>query len=153
MTDRLQLLQRRLDQLGRMRGYLQYSLQQVNRLLPIMDWKALTAENHEALAAFRVRFSEFQEHVGKAMRAVAIEEEQDVEPFTGVLLYMEKLKVIDSAEAWKQLRALRNAINHEYEDNPVRLAEFFQTVAESIPDLLEWDERLRLFCNKNYGLT
>lgn len=87
------------------------------------------------------------------MRAVAIEEEQDVEPFTGVLLYMEKLKVIDSAEAWKQLRALRNAINHEYEDNPVRLAEFFQTVAESIPDLLEWDERLRLFCNKNYGLT
>ena len=153
MTDRLQLLQRRLDQLGRMRGYLQYSLQQVNLLLPITDWKALTAENHQALAAFRVRFSEFQEHVGKAMRAVAIEEEQDVEPFTGVLLYMEKLQVIDSAEAWKQLRALRNAINHEYEENHVRLAEFFQTVAESIPDLLDWNERLRLFCKKNYGLT
>lgn len=114
MTDRLQLLQRRLNQLGRMRGYLQYSLQQVNLLLPITDWKALTAENHQALAAFRVRFSKFQERVGKAMRAVAIEEEQDVEPFTGVLLYMEKLQVIDSAEAWKQLRALRNAINHEY---------------------------------------
>ena len=136
-----------------MRGYLQYSLQQVNLLLPITDWKALTAENHEALAAFRVRFSEFQEHMGKAMRAVAIEEEKDVEPFTGVLLYMEKLQVIDSAEAWKQLRALRNAINDEYEENPFRLAQFFQTIAGSIPDLLEWDERLRLFCNKNYGLT
>ena len=153
MTDRLQLLQRRLDQLGRMRGYLQYSLQQVKLLLPITDWKALTAENHQALAAFRVRFSEFQEHVGKAMRAVAIEEEQDVEPFTGVLLYMEKLQVIDSAEAWKQLRALRNAINHEYEENPVRLEEFFQIVAESIPYLLDWNERLRLFRKKNYGLN
>ena len=87
------------------------------------------------------------------MRAVAIEEEQDVEPFTGVLLYMEKLQVIDSAEAWKQLRALRNAINHEYEENPVRLAEFFQIVAESIPYLLDWNERLRLFCKKNYGLN
>ena len=152
MTDRLQLLHRRLDQLDRMRGYLKYSLEQLKLLLPIRDWKALTAENHEALAAFRVRFSEFQEHMGKAMRAVALEEEHEVEPFSGVLLYMEKLEVIDSADAWKQLRALRNAINHEYEENPLRLAEFFQTVAASIPSLLEWYDRLRKFCKSTYGL-
>ncbi|WP_274521506.1 hypothetical protein [Ectothiorhodospira lacustris] len=35
----------------------------------------LTQENHETLAAFRVRFSDFQEHLGKTMRAVAIEED------------------------------------------------------------------------------
>ena len=41
------------------------------------------------LAAFRVRFSEFQEHLGKAMRAIAIEEEVEVERFGSVLAFME----------------------------------------------------------------
>lgn len=31
-------------------------------------------EQHETLAAFRVRFSGFQEHPGKTIRAIAIEE-------------------------------------------------------------------------------
>jgi len=49
------------------------------------------------------------------MRAVVIEEEQAAEPFTAVLLYMEKLAIIDSKDRWKEMRELRNAINHEYE--------------------------------------
>ena len=35
------------------------------------DWSVLGPDQHESLAAFRVRHSEFQEHLGKAMRAVA----------------------------------------------------------------------------------
>lgn len=35
-------------------------------------------EQHETLSAFRVRFSEFQEHLGKTMRAIALEEEIEV---------------------------------------------------------------------------
>jgi len=66
-------------------------------MIPIESWAKLTLANHETPAAFRVRFSEFQEHLGKTMRAVAIEEEQGTEPFTAVLLYMEKLGVIESA--------------------------------------------------------
>jgi hypothetical protein len=152
LSDRLELLGRRLRQLDRMREYLAYSLEQMHLLLPITNWAALSEENHETLAAFRVRFSEFQEHLGKAMRAVAIEEEQTVEPFTGVLLYMEKLGIIDSAIAWKELRELRNAINHEYEENPQRLAAFFKEVAEAIPSLMAWHQRLGDFCAKNYGI-
>jgi hypothetical protein len=114
MTAHLQLIDKKLEHLERMRGYLTYSLEQVSSLMPIDDWKALTPKHHETLATFRVRFSEFQEHLGKTMRAVAIEEEQKTEPFTSVLLYMEKLSIIDSAQAWKELRELRNAVNHEY---------------------------------------
>lgn len=38
---------------------------------------------------------------------------------------MEKLEIIDSAEHWKVIRELRNAVNHEYEENAERLSEFF----------------------------
>lgn len=49
------------------------------------------------------------------MRAVAIEEEVDVDRFGSVLAYMEKLGVLDSAERWKIFRELRNSINHLHE--------------------------------------
>ena len=53
-------------------------------------------EQHAVLAAFRLRFGELQEQIGKTMRAVAIEEEENHEPFGAVLSFMEKLGILDS---------------------------------------------------------
>ncbi len=150
MSEHIRLIWKKLEHLDRMRGYLAYSLEQTLPLLPIQSWLSLTPENHETLAAFRVRFSEFQEQLGKAMRAIAIEEEQRTEPYTAVLLYMEKLAIIESAESWKELRELRNAINHEYEENAERLAEFFIQLAQSTPKLFAWHDQLVKFCETNY---
>ena len=98
MTAQLELIRIKLEHLSRMRGYLQYSLSEVEPVLLLKDWASLPPDQHESLATFRVRFSEFQEHLGKTMRSVAIEEEQDVERFGPVLAYMERLEVIDSAD-------------------------------------------------------
>lgn len=133
-----------------MRGYLDYSLQQTLPLIPIQSWTNLTPEDHETLAAFRIRFGEFQEHLGKTMRAIAIEEEQKSEPYTTVLLYMEKLEIIDSAEHWKVIRELRNAVNHEYEENSERLAEFFAELTQAAPQLFAYHDKLVKFCEENY---
>ena len=151
MTEHIQLIGKKLDHLQRMCVYLAYSLEQARRLIPIDSWASLTPENHETLAAFRVRFSEFQEHLGKTMRAVAIEEEQKTDPFTAVLRYMEKLEVIESAQLWKEMRELRNDINHEYEENPERLAEFFRELVQATPVVMDWHRRLFEFCHQNYG--
>lgn len=152
MSEHLRLIGRKLDHLQRMGAYLEYSFDQTAPLMPIRVWAGLTPENHETLAAFRVRFGEFQEQLGKAMRAVAIEEEQRHEPFTAVLLYMEKLDVIDSAQRWKEIRELRNAINHEYEENPERLSAFFEELTRATPSLFAWHAGLRQFCRDNYQL-
>ena len=98
VTAQLELIRIKLEHLSRMRGYLQYSLSEVEPVLLLKDWASLPPDQHESLATFRVRFSEFQEHLGKTMRSVAIEEEQDVERFGPVLAYMERLEVIDSAD-------------------------------------------------------
>lgn len=85
MTAHLRLIGKKLDHLVRMRTYLAYSLAHTTALVPISSWESLTPENHETLAAFRIRFSEFQEHMGKLMRAIAIEEEQKTEPYSAIL--------------------------------------------------------------------
>jgi len=84
------------------------------------------------------------------MRAIAIEEEQKTAPYTAVLLYMEKLVIIESAESWKEIRELRNAVNHEYEENAERLAEFFIELAQSTQKLFAWHDQLVKFCEENY---
>ena len=94
MTENLQIIQTKLVHLERMQANLRYSVSQVAKILPLQDWTLLTPDHHESLAAFRVRFSEFQEHIGKTMRAVAVEEEQDVERFGAVLAFMERLEVL-----------------------------------------------------------
>ena len=131
-------------------GHLRYSIGQVQALLPIPDWQALQPDQHETLAAFRIRFSEYQEHMGKTMKAIAVEEEKPSEPFTAVLLYMEKLGCIDSVDRWKDIRELRNAVNHEYEDDSSVLHEFFAQMIQAAPELLQWHEQLARFCDATY---
>jgi hypothetical protein len=75
VTEHLRLLNKQLTHLKQMRHYLEYSAQRVQHILPIKNWQDLSLQQHESLAAFRVRFSEFQEHLGKAMRVLAIKEE------------------------------------------------------------------------------
>ena len=150
MSQHLQLIRKKLDHLRRMRGYLAFSLEQTLPLMPIQSWKNLTPHQHETLAAFRLRFSEFQEHLGNTMRAIAIEEDQKIEPYTAVLLYMEKLEIIDTAERWKTIRELRNAVNHEYEENAERLSQFFAELTKVAPELFMCHDRLLKFCETTY---
>lgn len=150
MSEHVTLIWKKLDHLQRMRDYLNYSTQQVSALLPITNWQMLQPDQHETLAAFRIRFSEYQEHMGKTMKAIAVEEEKPAEPFTAVLLYMEKLGCIASVDRWKDIRELRNAVNHEYEDDPAVLHEFFEQMTQAVPELLSWHQQLHSFCKTTY---
>lgn len=152
MTDHIHLIAKQLTHIQRMREYLSYSTERIQKILPIADWQTVSFEQHEILAAFRVRFSEFQEHLGKTLRAIAIEEEVDVERFGSVLAFMEKLKVIDSSDRWKLIRELRNAVNHEYEENNDRLIQFFTELVKAVPELLETHDRLVKFCRDAYNI-
>lgn len=152
MTERLRLPAKQLTHLKQIRKYLEYSEQRVQRILPITNWQDLSFEQHETLAAFRVRFSEFQEHLGKTMRAVAIEEEVEAERFGAVLAFMEKLGLIETTERWKLIRELRNAINHEYEEDAERLVQFFGETLQATPELFDYFQRLLTFRADTYGV-
>ncbi|WP_198159432.1 hypothetical protein [Methylomonas lenta] len=80
-------------------------------------------------------------------------EEAERERFGAVLAFMEKLGIIESVERWKLIRELRNAINHEYEDDTERLAQFFLEMLQATPELFDYFQRLLTFCSDAYGVT
>jgi hypothetical protein len=149
------LIAKQIEHLTQMKGYLQYSLQIVSVIFPIPnnDWDNITDKQHESLAAFRVRFSEFQEHLGKLMRAISIEEELNFDRFGQVLAFMEKINILDDVELWTTIREARNSINHEYEDNFEKLTEFFMELIAFTPKLFEIFQRLGNFAQDNYKIT
>lgn len=152
MTGHQHLIARKLDHLQRMRRYLEHSFERCSGIFPALHWQAVSMEQHEMLAAYRIRFSEFQEHLGKTMRAVAIEEEVDVDRFGSVLAFMEKLNVLESADRWKIIREIRNAVNHEYEDDAQRRSLFFAEMFKATPELFACHDKLVSFCVEAYGL-
>jgi hypothetical protein len=152
MTEHLHLIARQLNHLQRMQQYLAHSYDRCNEIFPVTNWQEMSMEQHEMLAAFRVRFSEFQEYLGKTMKAVAIEEEVSVDRFGSVLAYMEKLGVLESVERWKMIREIRNSVNQEYEEDAVRLTQFFTEMFRATPELFACYEKLFGFCKEAYGL-
>jgi hypothetical protein len=72
MSLHLELIAGKLRHLRRMREYLAHSHGNlVSHGVVGKPVPTLTLAESEILAAFRMRFSEFQEHLGKLLRAIA----------------------------------------------------------------------------------
>ena len=154
MSENLLLLRRKLDHLERMRQHLEYSLGKVREPLAKIARGAvpsLTPEEHETITAFGARFADFQEHIAKAMRGIAIEEEINVERFGSVLAFMQKMEVLGDAELWKAVRELRNSVNHVYEDDPDALFQLLDNLVKNVPFLIATHDNLKDFVRRTYA--
>lgn len=142
MTAHLELITAKLRHLQRMRGYLAHSHGKLfGRGIVGKAVSSLTLEESEILAAFRMRFSEFQEHLGKLLRAIAQEEEIEITGFSDVLAFAEKADILACADDWKKARDVRSQINHEYEENEAVLARLIAEMADSVPVLFAIHDR------------
>jgi hypothetical protein len=71
------------------------------------------------------RFEKLQDTIGRRLfKAVFLFLEEDIEdvPFIDLLNRLEKLNILESAEQWLELRKIRNALSHTYEDEPEELS-------------------------------
>lgn len=153
MSENVNILHKKLDHLGRMRGDVQHSIGKLSgplHTLQTLGVAALSPDERETLSAFTTRFATYQEHMGKTMRSIAIEEESATEPFGAILALMEKLEILDSLEMWKEIRELRNSVNHEYEDDAEVLHQILSNMAKSAPWLVAVHERLESFVMQTY---
>lgn len=147
MTPHRELIAGKLRHMRRMREYLAHS--HGNLLTNNIIGKpvgSLTLQESEILAAFRMRFSEFQEHLGKLLRAIAQEEEIEITGFSDVLAFAEKAEILASADDWKKARDVRNQINHEYEENERVLAPLIAEMANCVPTLFLIHDRTEIYC-------
>ncbi len=103
--------------------------------------------NVRIVNSFLFNFNKLQDRIGaKLLKAVLYELKEidtDAVPMLDVLHLLERLEIIDSTEAWDQLREVRNAIAHDY---PVVLHEriaAIQLIRDSYPILKTIYQRLR----------
>ncbi|OGS91601.1 MAG: hypothetical protein A2061_10115 [Gallionellales bacterium GWA2_59_43] len=108
---------------------------------------SLTLDESEILAAFRMRFSEYQEHLGKLLRAIAQEEEVEITGFSDVLAFAEKAEIVANADDWKKARDVRNQINHEYEENERILTPLIAEMANCVPTLFAIHDKAATYCS------
>ncbi|WP_051937698.1 hypothetical protein [Ferriphaselus sp. R-1] len=153
MKAHLQLIASRLVHLGKLRTYLTHATGKVTtRGLADKSLSSFSLDDSNDLAAFRMRVSEFQEHLGKLLASIAREEEVEFCGFSDVLAYAEKIGIIASETEWREIREIRNQINHEYEDDPEALGEIIKAMVSCIPALLEWHDHARNYCSRKFGL-
>ncbi|MBI5919501.1 MAG: hypothetical protein HY849_09050 [Nitrosomonadales bacterium] len=154
MKTHLQLIASRLVHLEKMRAYLIHATQKIQVAgLPDKPQTEFSLDDSNDLAAFRMRVSEFQEHLGKLLGSIAREEEVGFSGFSDVLAFAEKVSIIASEAEWKEIREIRNQINHEYEDDPEALSAIIQEMVHCIPALLKWHEQARSYCSRKFKLN
>ncbi|MDO9011427.1 MAG: DUF86 domain-containing protein [Gallionella sp.] len=154
MKIHLQLIASRLAQLLKLRAYLLHATHKIEQCGMLKKNPAeYTLDDSNDLAAFRMRVSEFQEHLGKLLASIAREEEVKYSGFSDVLAFAEKAGIIASESAWKEIREIRNQLNHEYEDDPEALTEIINKMVACIPALLEWEANAHHYCTTKFRLN
>ena len=93
--------------------------------LNVDKYIALSEDEIEHIDQYLFRFSKLQDTIGKRLfKAIfsLLEEEIEDLSFIDMLNRLEKLKILDSAEQWLELRKIRNTLSHTYEDEPEEMS-------------------------------
>lgn len=150
-----EVIAQKLEQLEKMRAYLAYSTKRMrDNGIANKIAQGLSDEEAEILAAFRTRFSEYQEHTGKLIRSIAIEEEvRDTSAFSNVLAFAEKVGIIAREADWKEPRDVRNAISHDYEENAAELSELVREMVGFVEPLMKVHDNAVRYCKDNLNVS
>lgn len=126
-------------------AHLEYSLNRVRQVEGIPEAERL--ERYEALTA---RFSRLQDTLIAPFREIAfLELEPDKNNrLVDLLNFMEKLEIIESVSHWHAFRRTRNAIAHEYWDDPERVKRLLNEVEVESQMLIATVGRLEQYGQK-----
>lgn len=87
------------------------------------------------------------------MREVIVLSGEDATDMNAVLSRMEKLGLLDSADDWRALRALRNQAPQDDDLADDRKTAFVNTLAARTDMLLNTATRLEYYAKKTFGLA
>lgn len=154
MLKQREIISRKLAHLEKMRGYLAYSSGRMSKeKITSKNLQVLSDADAEILAAFRARFSEYQEHVGKLLKSIALEEGVKVVGMSDVLAFSEKAGLIESERDWKEPRDVRNAINHEYQEDGKVLSVLIVEMLNLVEPLMTIHRSAEQYCRTKLGVA
>lgn len=118
------------------------SLQHLQPYMPLNPQFMKEAKGDELayLDMLTTRFAKLQDALGKKVFPLIlklIDEFYDEETFADRLNRLEKLRIIDSVEGWRELREIRNALSHEYENDLSKLCDAINFFVTKCADLIK----------------
>jgi len=97
----------------------------------------------ERVEAFVSRFGRLQDTIGdKLLPAYLVAHGERIATFVDNLDRAEKLDLVEDAQAWIDMRKLRNQMVHEYVEDPVVLASAIAAAHDFVPCLIAVARRL-----------
>jgi len=135
-------LQRIFHECERHQARMMTASQHVQHLLPLQatSYLKLNEEDIAYIDQFLFRYAKLQDTIGQRLfKAILVFFQEDVEvlPFLDILNRLDKLEFIASAEKWQELREIRHAIAHEYDDSPELVVQALHAVFASHQDLMD----------------
>ncbi|MCT4612598.1 MAG: DUF86 domain-containing protein [Clostridia bacterium] len=138
------LLKEELQKLNKMKKHLNYSYETSKGVINKVNKDETELEKLEALTSRFERMSDII--VQKILRLIDEIELEREGTVIDRINKAEKRGLIDSAERFKKIRKIRNAITHEYIED--ELEEIYVMVFELMPDLLASVEKINDYCKK-----
>ncbi|MBU0559640.1 MAG: hypothetical protein KKD86_20010 [Bacteroidetes bacterium] len=135
-----------------------YAYKNLSHKFPLTSEKILKQSDEEIalLDQFIYRFSKLQDAIGqKLFKSVLILLDENVENKSAIDIFnrLEQLEVINDYETWKNLRALRNELAHEYEEDEDKLAELLNLLFEKKSQLEKYFiDILSYLSNKSFAV-
>jgi predicted nucleotidyltransferase len=108
-----------------------YSDMSAFMLLTGTKYENLSKDEVQAIDQYLFRFSKLQDSMGEKLFKALLgrfEENTDRLPFLDVIKKLEKYVAMDIANEWHDLRKIRNQLAHEYEDNPIEMANIINLI-------------------------
>ncbi len=125
-------------------GDLRFTAESVNHM---------STQDRRFLDQMAYRFSKLQDSMGMkilpALTDLVDEPLNESATFAERLQRLERIGVVKSADEWRQLRALRNQISHEYQDAPELKAAALNRFLNGIGSLLSIWKSAERFAERN----
>jgi hypothetical protein len=127
---------------------MEMALKHISKLIPFTSEKLahLADEDLGFLELLTSRLAKLQDTIGQKIfpnMLILLEEDISGKSFIDILNKLEKLGFLESAEKWKQIREIRNAIAHDYPDNPDLVATNLNQAINIAYELLNYWQRLK----------
>jgi predicted nucleotidyltransferase len=127
---------------------------EVKDIFPLssLRYKDLNDLEIQAIDQYLFRFAKLQDTIGeKLFKIIVSQYVENVEELTflDILNKLEKIEILSSVNIWKKLRAIRNNISHQYDDEPEEMAEALNEIFAYKEELLDIFNNIEKFYKKN----
>jgi len=105
----------------------------------------LSIEQIFSLEMLTSRFAKLQDHLGANVIDLFFElNDENADQLTMIdkLNKLEKLRIIEDAHLWREMRKARNIIEHEYPDKPDLIANTLNLIHDYCPKLMSIKQKL-----------